>query len=213
MELSIEESAHEASLVDVAAAEDLRLPKEEGMFIDKEHALMHEDGHDVEGRDLNEYYDNRAYAGAPPAIPHPLLSEKGIGGKSCLQCHENGGFVKQFKAFAPVTPHPEFISCKQCHVPQKTARLFKGSEFPKLIKPEIHQSALEGSPPVIPHSLDLRQNCLACHAGPAAVKEIRVTHPERTNCRQCHVPANQGETNFWSQLKGKKKSTENKPTE
>lgn len=34
----------------------------------------------------------------------------------------------------------------------------------------------------------MRENCVSCHAGPSAPKEIRVTHPERVNCRQCHVP-------------------------
>ena len=51
-------------------------------------------------------------------------------------------------------------------------------------------NALEESPPVIPHQLQMRENCLACHAGPGAPKEIRVSHPERINCRQCHVPNN-----------------------
>ena len=54
--------------------------------------------------------------------------------------------------------------------------------------PEIKGAALEGSPPVIPHGLQMRENCLACHAGSAAPKEIKVSHPTRVNCRQCHVP-------------------------
>jgi hypothetical protein len=45
----------------------------------------------------------------------------------------------------------------------------------------------DGLPPSIPHDLQLRGNCLACHMGPAAVAEIRTTHPERSDCRQCHV--------------------------
>ncbi len=48
---------------------------------------------------------------------------------------------------------------------------------------------MDGSPLWIPHDLQLRGNCLACHGGPAAVAEIRTAHPERANCRQCHVPA------------------------
>jgi nitrate reductase cytochrome c-type subunit len=46
----------------------------------------------------------------------------------------------------------------------------------------------EGAPPTIPHPLQLRENCLACHAGPASRPEIRTSHPERARCRQCHVP-------------------------
>ncbi len=45
-----------------------------------------------------------------------------------------------------------------------------------------------GSPPMIPHQLQMRESCVSCHAGPSAPKEIRVTHPERINCRQCHLP-------------------------
>jgi predicted CXXCH cytochrome family protein len=34
----------------------------------------------------------------------------------------------------------------------------------------------------------MRENCAACHVGPGAREEIITTHPERTRCRQCHVP-------------------------
>ena len=33
----------------------------------------------------------------------------------------------------------------------------------------------------------MRENCLACHTGPAVRQEIATTHPERSRCRQCHV--------------------------
>ena len=118
-----------------------------------------------------------------------MPEEKGIGGKTCLQCHENGGYAEQFKAFAPVTPHPELLNCRQCHVPKTTEGLFVNSNFTKIAPPLLGQSAMTGSPPVIPHTLQLRENCLACHAGPAAPTAIKVSHPERVNCRQCHVPA------------------------
>lgn len=69
--------------------------------------------------------------------------------------------------------------------------MFKGTNFRRIVVPKAGvNSALEGSPPIIPHQLQLRENCLACHAGPSAPKEIRVTHPERVNCRQCHVMNN-----------------------
>jgi hypothetical protein len=44
------------------------------------------------------------------------------------------------------------------------------------------------APPTIPHKMLMRENCLACHSGPAAREEIRTSHPERERCRQCHVP-------------------------
>jgi cytochrome c-type protein NapB len=33
----------------------------------------------------------------------------------------------------------------------------------------------------------MRENCTACHDGPAAREEIRTPHPERVRCRQCHL--------------------------
>lgn len=139
-------------------------------------------------RSLNSYYDNRAYHGAPPSILHPVKDERSMGGNTCLQCHQNGGFTEKFNAYAPVTPHPEMINCRQCHVPQNTQTLFKETDFYKVSAPETGiNNALQGSPPVIPHQIQMRENCLSCHAGPSALKEIRVSHPERVNCRQCHV--------------------------
>ncbi len=118
-----------------------------------------------------------------------------MGGNTCLQCHQNGGFVEKFNAYAPVTPHPEMINCRQCHVAQNTASLFRGTAFIKVPAPEVGiNNALPGSPPVIPHHIQMRENCLSCHAGPSAPKEIRVTHPERINCKQCHVPKNEEAT-------------------
>ena len=139
-------------------------------------------------RSLKSYYENRAFYGAPPSIPHEVESDRDMGESSCLKCHGNGGFTEKFQAYAPVTPHPEMINCRQCHVPQNAQTLFKETQFNKGTIPNVGiNNALEGSPPVIPHQLQMRENCLSCHAGPSAPKEIRVTHPERINCRQCHV--------------------------
>ena len=46
----------------------------------------------------------------------------------------------------------------------------------------------DGAPPTIPHKILMRENCAACHTGPGARTEILTSHPERTRCRQCHVP-------------------------
>lgn len=166
------------------------IPSEIGVFQRAEHALDYtkmlvDENHQ---RTIVTYYSNRAYHGAPPSIPHKVSDVKSMGGNSCLKCHVNGGFVEKFNAYTPVTPHPEMINCKQCHVPQVTHSLFKGTNFTKRAIPSVvTNNALDGSPPVIPHQLQMRENCLSCHAGPAAPKEIQVTHPERVNCRQCHV--------------------------
>lgn len=139
-------------------------------------------------RTLKTYYKNRAFHGAPPNIPHPIVEEQNVGGNSCLKCHENGGFVDKFNAYAPVVPHPELVSCKQCHVEQKKNTTFKPGNYSKVNAPSVgNNNALLTSPPVIPHQIQMHENCLSCHAGPSAPKEIRVTHPERVNCRQCHV--------------------------
>ncbi|GAA4272838.1 nitrate reductase cytochrome c-type subunit [Aquimarina gracilis] len=142
-------------------------------------------------RTLDTYYKNRAYYGAPPFIPHPVKEEMSIGGNTCLQCHQKGGFVPKFNTYAPITPHPEMINCRQCHVKKTSEALFAQNNFAKTQAPKVGvNNALPGSPPMIPHQIQMRENCLSCHAGPAAPKEIRVTHPERINCMQCHVPNN-----------------------
>ncbi len=137
-------------------------------------------------RTYEEYISNRAYEGAPPYIPHAIDSELSMGGRDCLQCHENGGYVAEFKNFAPRTPHPTYVNCRQCHVPVKTQQLFVANDF-KPTKIALNNNALSTSPPTIPHGLQLRGNCLTCHAGPATPKEITFDHPERVNCLQCHA--------------------------
>jgi cytochrome c-type protein NapB len=142
-------------------------------------------------RTLKDYYKNRAYLGAPPSIPHPVTQERSLGGNTCIQCHQNGGFVEKYNAYAPVTPHPEMVNCRQCHVTKNTDNTFKGFVFAKAQPPKVGEgmnNAMLGSPPMIPHQLQMRESCVSCHAGPSAPKEIRVSHPERVNCRQCHLP-------------------------
>lgn len=175
---------------DSTDADKSYLPTERGVFQRDDHALDYKDA-PMEGahqRDLKSYYANRAYDGAPPFIPHPIEVPISIGGKDCLKCHQNGGFVPKWKAYAPVTPHPKMLNCRQCHAARQTNELFAASDFEGVSTPQVgHNNALPGSPPVIPHQIQMRENCLSCHAGAAAPEEIRTTHPERVNCRQCHV--------------------------
>ena len=183
------------------------IPAERGVFKrfnkDLDYANMPVDRDHV--RSLKEYYNNRAYHGAPPSIPHKVISERNMGDNSCLKCHENGGFVEKFKAYAPVSPHPELVNCRQCHVPQKTQGLFKGFTYRKVKTPKAGvNNALVTSPPVIPHQIQLRENCLSCHAGPSAPKEIRVSHPDRINCLQCHVLNNKRDTDIGVFIRAKK---------
>jgi cytochrome c-type protein NapB len=153
----------------------------------------------------------RAFPGAPPRIPHALTPEE-FRTDACKTCHERGGFSQRFDAYVPVTPHPERGICLQCHAgedslmgvsipianpnarcpqchgpsggpPRANATL----TWPTTVWPKLPPTTPDQSPPPIPHNLQFRENCLTCHSGPAAVAEIRTKHPERANCRQCHV--------------------------
>lgn len=173
-------------------ARDMETPvllKEAGMFNDTTAARAgaEEDATPASRRDLELFYSRRAYPGAPPVIPHQLLDKRGIGGKSCNGCHLKGGYVPAFSAYTPITPHPGWHNCLSCHVPIAEKSSFRASGFVPGSRPALPEAALPGGPPAVPHSLDYRTNCAACHGGPAAVKEIRTSHPERQNCRQCHV--------------------------
>ena len=139
-------------------------------------------------RNLNEYYDLRQYPGSPPRIPHKVSASFSEDADACLACHGSGGYDAELDAYAPVTPHPENELCYQCHVPVRTDKNFVENDWESVNPPKLGRSTLAGSPPVIPHSLQLREDCIACHTGPAAVAEIRVEHASRGNCRQCHVP-------------------------
>jgi len=162
-------------------------------------------------RSLDMYRRLRAYPGAPPRVPHGLTGEE-YRGLGCMVCHLRGGWVARFSAYAPVTPHPEQSSCLQCHVPQDglvgrplpsrgdsiaclqchidpdaPPEIFVELDWETVPWPETDLQAMPESPNRIPHSFQTRNNCLACHAGPGAVVDLRTDHPERVNCRQCHV--------------------------
>ncbi|MEN8140115.1 MAG: nitrate reductase cytochrome c-type subunit [Thermodesulfobacteriota bacterium] len=139
-------------------------------------------------RTLNRFYELRQYPGSPPRVPHEVSPSFKGDGEKCLSCHGRGGFSASRQAYVPVSPHPEYESCFQCHVPQGTEELFVDSNWLSMEPPRLGRSAMGGSPPAIPHALQLREDCLACHTGNGAVAEIRVEHASRGNCRQCHVP-------------------------
>jgi cytochrome c-type protein NapB len=131
----------------------------------------------------------RAYDGAPPVIPHDPI------GAACQQCHDADGLAVEDLGFAPANPHAftpglsAMSNCQQCHVYQKTEAEFVANQFegfPQDLRKGQRLNAY--SPPVIPHPIFMRENCEACHDGPAAREEIRCQHPERTHCQQCHVP-------------------------
>lgn len=131
----------------------------------------------------------RAFDGAPPTIPHGSM------GVDCTSCHDAEGIAVSGLGFAPPMPHERTAGlsalsrCTQCHVYRATDELFVASTFEGLVQDlRRGERAHEAAPPRLPHALFLRENCTACHAGPAAREEIRCSHPERKNCLQCHVP-------------------------
>ncbi|MEQ1690128.1 MAG: hypothetical protein ABMA00_02495 [Gemmatimonas sp.] len=163
-------------------------------------------------RTLATYRVLRAYPGAPPRIPHGLTPGEFREG-ACKACHERGGFSVRFNAYVPVTPHPEMGACLQCHVgdaklmaiplpstdPNSRCRQCHtagGSrasdstlDWKTMPWPSLMPVSVGRTPPPIPHDAPMRTNCLACHAGPSGVVEIRTSHPERADCRQCHLQA------------------------
>ena len=139
-------------------------------------------------RTLAVYYARRTYPGAPPVIPHQVEDAQ-AGGRACLACHADGGFTPRFGAYAPVVPHPELESCRQCHVPQATQGVFRATAWSPPAPPVRPPFARPGGSPPIPHGLEMGENCLTCHGGPGAPAAIRTSHPTRGKCLQCHLPA------------------------
>lgn len=120
-------------------------------------------------------------------IPHELF------GIDCVECHVRRSVEIEGYGYSPTMPHAEggrFAACKQCHVTVNTDQIFVASIFEPL-EQDMRAGHREhpGAPPVVPHKLFMRENCLACHLGPGAREAIRTSHPERERCLQCHVGA------------------------
>lgn len=130
----------------------------------------------------------RSFDGAPPVIPHEPFPSP------CIECHNERGMQVAGVGFSPPTPHEptEGMSltsrCRQCHVFAGDAPPFVANSFTGL-RQDLRQGRRQNpyAPPVMPHLALMRENCLACHTGPAAREEIRTTHPDRGRCRQCHL--------------------------
>lgn len=130
----------------------------------------------------------RAFDGAPPTVPHPIDQ---MSVSSCIACHAEGRWIGQ-EVWAPMMSHAHLPSCTQCHVPREPTEfeplLPPANSFVGLAAPMGGSRAWDGAPPTVPHTLFMRNNCLACH-GPTAPEAIRTAHPLRVNCLQCHAPS------------------------
>lgn len=125
---------------------------------------------------------HQAVAGAPASVaspvasPYPAIPHAIEGREDCLACHQAGGGVRP----APLD-HGWITSstdCRNCHV-----------------------SAIGGAPsapsgpaayPAIPHPLEGRQDCLACHQAGAGLQPSPLDHAWMTSsgdCRNCHALA------------------------
>jgi cytochrome c-type protein NapB len=132
--------------------------------------------------------ERRLFDGAPPVVPHTRFSSP------CIECHNVRGVRVQGVGFAPPSPHERTDGigansrCVQCHIASSDEPLFVANDFVGLRQDLRRGRRLHDyAPPVIPHQVFMRENCAACHAGASARAEIRTNHPERTNCRQCHL--------------------------
>ncbi|MFM2090635.1 MAG: hypothetical protein RLZZ127_1124 [Planctomycetota bacterium] len=132
----------------------------------------------------------RAYNGAPPVIPHPVLDTNEVA--SCFQCHGDGRIIDGL--IAPKMSHQPYTNCTQCHAPVAvgtpgiTDELVVPNGFVGAPSAGRGPRAYPGAPPQIPHSTHMRENCMSCH-GLLGSAGLRTPHPDRVNCQQCHAPA------------------------
>jgi cytochrome c-type protein NapB len=137
---------------------------------------------------LADRASRRAYAGAPPVIPHRVEDRSA---ESCMACHDEGLQLGDELAASPM-PHAFYTNCLQCHASSPPAALSMeawdvNNSFQGLAEPEQGSRAWEGAPPVIPHRTTMRENCMACHGPESAYPALRSTHPWRVSCNQCHA--------------------------
>ena len=138
----------------------------------------------------------RLFDGAPPVIPHQNFGRRA----ACRATTASGMAVARRRLLAPPVPHDNVqppgrlehesvrrsatstASVDDEFVPQR-----RSSGLPQDLR-QRQAAARASRPRSFRIQILLRENCQACHTGPAAREEIRTTHPERENCAQCHVP-------------------------
>ena len=133
--------------------------------------------------------ERRAYDGAPPVIAHQSFDSQ------CTECHDLEGMEVPDVGFAPPSPHEATLGmsamsrCAQCHIFALADDEFVANSFAGL-RQDLRRGARLNpfAPPTLPHKSFMRENCVACHSGPAAREELRTDHAERARCRQCHLP-------------------------
>jgi nitrate reductase (cytochrome), electron transfer subunit len=141
---------------------------------------------------IGERAARRAFDGAPPVVPHPIVQDSAA---SCLACHGPGLVIKD--KVASKMSHAEYASCTQCHVPaggpeipnvqSELLAALAENDFNGLAASQKGTRAWAQAPPTVPHSTLMRTDCMSCH-GPQGLFGLRTPHPDRQSCLQCHVP-------------------------
>jgi len=131
--------------------------------------------------------ERRPYEGAPPPMPHS--ADFGAGTKQCTDCHTDGTRIGE-RVARPMS-HAPLTNCTQCHVESKNtlfgpARSYSNG-FEGAGSSSAHSVYGEGHPPPIPHGVWMRTRCLSCH-GEFGYPGLRTSHPQRSQCMQCHLP-------------------------
>jgi len=145
---------------------------------------------ELKSASLRKRAERRAYNGAPPVIPHPVSDR---GAADCMACHGQG--LSLGSMAAPKISHPPMTNCTQCHAAvsnpgpgwEEARTAIQGNAFEGIPAPLEGARAWPGAPPIMPHEVHMRTDCLSCH-GPVGAPGMRTSHPERTNCQQCHAP-------------------------
>ncbi|WP_018969500.1 hypothetical protein [Rubritalea marina] len=134
----------------------------------------------------------RAYDGAPPVIPHAISTRDT---QSCVSCHSPGRPVLMAGKVSPVMSHEYLPNCIQCHAPSVKKDFMTHEAMYGLSVENVFggkssagkgERAFAQAPPVMPHPVHMRQNCMACH-GEGRANAIQTSHPQRQNCMQCHA--------------------------
>jgi formate-dependent nitrite reductase cytochrome c552 subunit len=124
-----------------------------------------------------------------PPIPHTLE-----GRSDCIACHGTG--LAGAPKFPPDHAGRTNEMCQVCHKPGPVRTTSPTATV--IARPATASSPVPttNSIPRIPHSLQGRDNCLACHAtGLGGSPKVPASHAGRTNetCRICHQPASPAE--------------------
>ena len=157
---------------------------------------------------LTDRAARRAYDGAPPAVPHPIDQ---LASDHCLACHGEG--LRSESLRAGKMPHPFYASCTQCHVEQNAsyaeasatyenafvgravpaddrnvaAKASRAASYTAWMREALQNRdpAVDWVPPVVPHAIWMREDCLSCH-GRTAAPGMECSHPWLVNCMRCH---------------------------